>query len=346
MVSIQLLAESYLHRLDPVAIPLSGALSIRWYGLAYLAGFIIAWVMIKWLVRTGRSLIPEEAISDLMVFIIAGVLIGGRLGYAIFYDPALLIEFSSQPPWWEFLNLPRGGMASHGGIIGVIAALLIFAHRHRLPSLHLVDVAAFVVPPGLFLGRLANFINGELWGKALSAQMQKNPPWWSIKYPEEVHDDTIDVSMLSTHIGGNETLRETTVASLQDGDPIVIEAIVPQLTAWWPSQLIQAICEGPLLLLVLIAIWWKPRKPGVLAGWFLITYGVLRIATEIVRQPDDGVVLILGLQRGQILSVVMVLIGIIIVLWCSRRVVAKIGGINELPDTTIPPPTPPTHASN
>ena len=346
MMTTGLLAESYLHQLDPVIFSLSGSFAIRWYGLAYLTGFLIAWMMIKWLVNTGRSIIPAAAVGDLMIFIIAGVLIGGRLGYVLFYDPSLFIEFSSSPPWWELLNLPRGGMASHGGMVGVTISLLLFAHRHRLPGLHLLDVAAFIVPPGLMLGRFANFINGELWGKSIPNAMQINPPWWSVKYPEEVMMEHIDVSSLSTHIGGDQTLRQQVVEAIRGGDKIAIETIVPQLTAWWPSQLIQAIAEGPILLAILILVWWRPRKPGIVSGCFLLSYGTLRVFTELFRQADEGVSLVFGLQRGQLLSIGMVLIGAILIIWCRQRAANTIGGFNKRQVLATQPPTPPEHASN
>ena len=116
-----LLAEAYLHRLDPFAVEFPASWQnlpfvpegIRWYGLAYLAGFIIAWLFIRWLARTGRSPIPERAVGDLMIYLVIGVLVGGRLGYCLFYDPHLLIEFEKTFPFWGLLGIHRGGMASH-----------------------------------------------------------------------------------------------------------------------------------------------------------------------------------------------------------------------------------------
>ncbi len=332
-MSLYLLAESYLHRLDPVALPISPSWGIRWYGLAYLAGFIIAWVSIRWMARTGRSIIPAAAVGDLLVYCVVGVLVGGRLGYALFYNPDLFLSFSPSPPWWELLAIHRGGMASHGGIAGVIIAMVIFAHRHRLPAWHLIDLAALCAPPGLFLGRLANFVNGELWGKPLAASMQTDPPWWSVKYPEEVFVGEVDLTEIEGAVGGTATLAKTVVERLHAGDASVMDVVVPQLTAWWPSQLIQAIADGPILLAVLVCVWWKPRRPGVVSAWFLLAYGTLRILTEVVRQPDDGVVLILGLQRGQLLSVGMVLVGAYVLWWVTRRSISSIGGLRGHPGT-------------
>jgi len=332
--SLLIVAESYLHRLDSVAIPLSSDWGIRWYGLAYAAGFLIGWLLIRWMAQTGRSIVPKPAVGDLMVYSVVGVLVGGRLGYAAFYRPELFINFTASPPWWELLAIHRGGMASHGGILGVLIAMVIFAWKHRLPSLHLIDLMAIAAPPGLFLGRLTNFVNGELWGKRLSDAMQQDPPWWSVKYPEEVLLGTIDLSSVASSVGGDVTLQTQVVVSLRAGDPIVTEAIIGNLTAWWPSQLIQAMTDGPILFLLLVVVWWNPRRPGVVGGWFLIGYGLLRVVTEVVRQPDDGVAVLMGLQRGQLLSVCMIILGTTAVMICAKRPVHAIGGLARGSDIT------------
>jgi phosphatidylglycerol:prolipoprotein diacylglycerol transferase len=333
-VNLIIVAESYLHRLNPVAIPLSDNWGIRWYGLAYLAGFLVAYLLIRWLARTGRSPLSQNSAGDLLVYAVVGVMVGGRLGYAIFYRPELFVMFSQNPPWWELLAIHRGGMASHGGIVGVLIAMVIFAKRHRVPTLHLIDLMAISAPPGLCFGRLANFVNGELWGKRLSDAAQADPPWWSVKYPDEVYLGTVDFSSVATELGGQETLAATVADALRARQEAVMEAIVPQLTAYWPSQLVQAICEGPVLFLLLLLVWHKPQPPGVLAGWFLVVYGVLRIFTEVVRQPDEGVSLIMGLQRGQILSVFMILLGVVIVVMCRKGPLLNI--------TSSPPRATPT----
>ena len=322
------LAESTLHDFDSVAISLSPDLQIRWYGLAYLGGFLLGWLGLRWMARTQRSLVPERSVGDLIMYTVVGIIIGGRLGYAMFYQPELLWTFSSSFPWWELLAIHRGGMASHGGMIGLIIAMALFARRQRLPLLHVLDVVSLVATPGLFLGRMANLINGELWGKALARGMQEDPPWWSIKYPEEVLEGNIDLTTVSPHLVGDGTLPEMTVAALRRGDSEVAEIIVPQLTAFWPSQFIQAITEGPMLFALLVAVWWRPRRPGLVAGVFLIGYGLMRISTEFVRQPDAGVELIFGLQRGQLLSVGMLIGGIVLCAVSNRSTVCRVGGLS------------------
>ena len=322
-----LLAESYLHSIDPYLIEFSNGFGIRWYGLAYVAGFLLAWAMAYQLARRGRSVIPADRVSDMMIWIIIGVLVGGRLGYVLFYDPSLLFEFDSSFPWWKALAVNEGGMASHGGMIGVILGLMFFAHRNRLPSLHLLDVGAVISTPGLFLGRIANFINGELWGEPWSGEGEA--PAWTVKYPMEVlaNPEAFQLEELRSSLGGDSSFLERVVVESQSGNEQVLAVVEPQLTAYYPSQLIQALADGPILLLLLVVAWWRPRKPGVIAGCFLVFYGCLRIVTEFFRQPDEGVALILGLSRGQQLSLVQVLLGLLLIAWCASRKTRPICGL-------------------
>jgi len=150
----------WVHDLDPFLIRFGGEIGIRYYGLAYLLGFAIAAWLLHRYARAGRSRLPSAQIADFMMGIVLGVLLGGRLGYFLFYqfdtlrhDPLILVRV------WE------GGMASHGGFLGVVVALAWFARSHRLPFLHLGDLIASTAAAGLLFGRIANFINGELWGR-------------------------------------------------------------------------------------------------------------------------------------------------------------------------------------
>jgi phosphatidylglycerol:prolipoprotein diacylglycerol transferase len=232
-------------------------------------------------------------------------------------------------------------MASHGGIIGVFTAMIIWGKKNKIPAAHLFDIAALFTTPGLFYGRIANFINGELWGRALPGSLQTNSPWWSVKYPTEITQSWLvtpelfqeqlqGVESLRTEVVGGELFYNTIVTEAYAGNQQVIETITPLLTAWYPSQLFQALAEGPILFCVLFVIWWKPRKPGIIAGWFVVCYGILRIATEAFRQPDDGVALLFGLSRGQVLSAVMILFGVVLVLVSTRSKATKIGGFGSI----------------
>lgn len=343
-----ILAEAYLHNLDPFAIEFPASWTalklvpegIRWYGLSYIAGFVLAWLLFSWMVKTKRSTLPSrDAVTDLMFYIIIGVLVGGRLGYVFFYKPSLIWD----PPLVGLIQVWDGGMASHGGMIGVALACIIFAKRRGISALHLCDLAVFAAPFGLSLGRLANFVNGELPGKVLPASMQSypssspliDPPWWGIKYPDEIFswinlpdERLIQVDQMRSIVTDDKHFYQNVVVALKEGNTQVISAIDPLLTTYYPSQLIQALTDGPILILALMLVWLRPRKPGVVGGWFLMVYGLLRIFSEIFREPDAGVALLFNVvSRGQLLSILMIIFGAIAVKLCQRRNVQRLGGL-------------------
>lgn len=333
---VLILAESYIHTLDPDAVRITDSFTIKWYGLSYLAGFLVAWWLIRWLAGSGRILLSRTDATDFITYCVGGVLVGGRLGYCLFYDPSLLIDFSANFPFWGLFAIHQGGMASHGGMIGVIFAMLLFSRSRNLPFLHLIDVTAFIAPPGLFFGRIANFINGELWGVALPDSMQASPPWWSVKYPQEIQSAPVEAIMSlnttvlqSTATTGMDPVR-TIVEEAYRGNNELINQMAPYLVARWPSQLFQAASDGPALFIALVLVWLVPRKPGVIAGCFLFFYGVLRILTEVFREPDEGVALFLSLSRGQILSVALVVAGILLVALARMRSADPIGGLRTV----------------
>ncbi len=354
-----LLAEAYLHTLDPFAVPFPASWpypGLRWYGLAYLAGFGVAWLIVWWMAKTHRTAIPIRAVADLMIYILLGVLVGGRLGYCIFYDPEQFTRTMPTLPYWGLLAINQGGMASHGGMLGVVVALCIFGARNHISKLHLLDVATFVAPPGLFFGRIANFVNFELWGRALPDAQQQSPPWWSIKYSQEILTWPVEklaglgeavkavgfttgqwrdaLDRMDIDADANSLVQRAVnrlVEAVQSGNEAVIEAMRPELTAYYPSQLVQAFTDGPILMLLLVLVWLKPRKPGVVGAWFMGGYGLMRIASEGIRQPDDGVPLLptpMGdLSRGQVLSLLMVAVWLVGGFIIIRRDVEPIGGL-------------------
>ena len=150
---------------DPVAIHI-GPLAIRWYALAYVAGLLLAVAYAKWILRQDRFFAPgrppmtPQALDDYMLWAMLGVVLGGRIGYVLFYAPAY---FLTHP--LDIIKVWQGGMSFHGGFLGVLVATWAFAHRRGIPFWRLMDIAAAATPIGLFLGRIANFINGELWGR-------------------------------------------------------------------------------------------------------------------------------------------------------------------------------------
>ena len=156
--------------IDPVLVQL-GPFAIRWYALAYITGIVLGWLLIRRLVRRPGWTVQPEAIDDLVLYVTLGVILGGRIGYVLFYQSGWYL---SHP--LEILQVWRGGMSFHGGLVGVILAIVLFARQHRLPLLEIADLAAAVAPLGLLLGRVANFINGELWGRPTDVP-------WAVVFP-------------------------------------------------------------------------------------------------------------------------------------------------------------------
>jgi phosphatidylglycerol:prolipoprotein diacylglycerol transferase len=277
-----------LHQIDPIALQV-GPLSIHWYGIMYLLGFGIAWWLGLRRVRAGRLPgVTEQAYGDLLFYGMLGVVLGGRIGYALFYtggelldDPLMLLRI------WE------GGMSFHGGLLGVLVACLWWVRRHGLHFFDVVDFIAPLVPPGLGFGRLGNYIGGELWGKVTGAG-------WGVVFPR---------SELGPYTGlPLDRLRELHATGALDA------------FARHPSQLYQAALEGVVMFAVL---WWYSRTPRpryAVSGMFALLYGLFRFLVEFVRVPDAqlGYLAFGWLTMGQVLSLPLIVLGLALLAW-SRR---------------------------
>ena len=271
-------------------------LALRWYALAYIAGLLIALVMVRralarpalWPGAQPPMTAPQA--EALLTWVILGVVIGGRLGFVLFYQPGYYLANPLDIP-----KIWQGGMAFHGGLAGVAIAGAIFVHRHGLPPLSVADAMAMATPPGLFLGRVANFINAELWGRPTDvpwgvvfpgARAQECPPGWE--------------GPCARH----------------------------------PSQLYEAGLEGLVLGAVLLWMAYARgalRVPGRICGVFFLGYGLARVFVEFYRQADPqfitpdnpwGHVIRLGeagLTMGQVLSLPMVALGLALLAWSERR---------------------------
>ncbi len=266
-----------------------GPFAVRWYAMAYIAGIILGWRYAVALVRDtrlwGARGAPATAlqIDDMVLWLTLGIICGGRLGYVLFYMLPLASgrDTLAHDPL-EALRLWHGGMSFHGGFLGVVLALVLFARNQRLNLLSLGDIVAASGPIGLAFGRLANFINGELWGRVTTA------PWGMVFCGR--HIDTY-------------------------ADGTCVAGAVPR----HPSQLYEAALEGALLFLILRLathrLGWL-KRPGAVTGVFLICYGAFRIILETVRMPDEGLRdLPFGLTMGMMLSAPMMLVG----LWLALR---------------------------
>lgn len=336
-------ASAWVHDLSPFVLRISGDFGIRWYGLAYVAGFAIAWLLMRWLARRGFVPIAPERTADAILVLGLGAVIGGRVGYILVYQPSLLWTFSPSIPWWNALAIMGGGMSSHGGVLGSILACFIVARtmmtgEHRV--LRLTDVIAMCAPLGLALGRLANFINGELLGKIVAGPGQP-APWWSIRYPQEVTERPAEVAEIHkdaiTRIIFEEgvTSYGALLDRLRHGGGDLASRLAPHLNARHPTQLYQALAEGIAVFVVVWLVARTPRRPGIVGSWFLITYGVGRVLTEFWRLPDSHLTVarIAGLSRGQWLSAAMVLAGIIAIVVISRSGMPRVGGWRRRSDS-------------
>jgi len=281
---------------DIFSITLFGmTFALRWYALAYIVGILLGWRLSLRAVRTPRlwhndqPVMRGQQVEDLLFWVILGVILGGRLGYVLFYGGA---QYLYQPQ--RILALWEGGMSFHGGAIGVIVAFLYFTTRYKLPKISTGDMVALGLAPGLFLGRIANFINAELWGRPTDLP-------WGVAFP---------------------------------GQAAQFCPQVADICARHPSQLYEALLEGLVLGGLLIWLVWKRgalKRPGQIGGTFLAGYGIARFVVEFVRQPDaqfvsEGNPLGLALQvggygvtMGQALSLPMIAIGLYYIQRAKRR---------------------------
>jgi phosphatidylglycerol:prolipoprotein diacylglycerol transferase len=288
-VHLPILAELAFPGWDPVALHL-GPLAIRWYGLGYLAGFLLAGLALDKLGRDGFIALSKASVSDLIGWLVLGVLVGGRLGYAVFYDQRLLIHPLELARIWE------GGLSFHGGLAGVVVASGLFARRRGLPWRRLADALALAVPAGIALVRCANFVNAELYGRVAPAWLP-----WAVRFPT----DPV-ARILSPELARAGSLRwHDGYAALRASGRWA--EIAPQLPLRHPAQLYEALLEG-LLLGALLWLLYARRgrvtaRPGALAATFLAGYAAARFLVEFTRQPDPQLGLVVGpLSMGQVLS--------------------------------------------
>jgi len=298
-----LMLADYLHSLDPILIKFSETIAIRWYGLAYIAGFLLGFLLLRWLARRGLTEVPEKKLSDFITYAaVFGVLLGGRLGYMFLYDFDRLLENPL-----NLLSIHKGGMASHGGFLGIALFTLYYAKRHKLSWLGIGDDFVVAAPIGLFFGRMANFINGELFGRPGDVP-------WSVRFPTAIHDSRFvpaadfDGRIPWALLEGSSRDIVQRAAS----NPELAMFLEKGLNSRHPSQLYEAALEGLLLFAILLGLRLRfPTLPkGVLTGWFFVLYALFRIYCETFRLPDDGESDILGLSKGQFYSTFMIVAGI------------------------------------
>ena len=298
----------YVHDLNPLIFRLWDNVGPRWYGLAYVLAFICGYLLFRLLAKRGYADLGLNKVADFITgAALFGVIVGGRLGYALFYKPEMLRAPISILRVWE------GGMSSHGGMLGIFFFALFYARRHQLSWRNLGDNLVVAAPLGLFFGRCANFINGELYGRATNVS-------WAMQFPKELTENFTEANRAidaCVKIDPSLNSSDAIVAAVRD-HPQVKEILRGILTPRHPSQLYEAFFEGIVLFLILWLVRTRMRQPnGILIGLFFVCYAIFRIVIENFREPDAS--LIGGFTRGQFFSFFLIAIGLAFIVMAKLR---------------------------
>ena len=293
----------YLHNLSPFLIEFRNGIGLRWYGIAYVAAFLLGYWLYRWLAERGYTDLPAEKVGDFITWAaVFGVMLGGRLGYILFYDFRTMLEHPAQ-----MLRVWEGGMSSHGGILGLVLFTFYWSRRHKVSWTSIGDSLVVVAPIGLFLVRIANFINGELYGRAASVA-------WAVQFPTELADR----NDLAAQAGADGFASAADIIAQARTDPALAEHLRTILTPRHPSQIYEALLEGVVLFTALWLLRTRARVPrGMLTGAFFILYAVLRIVGEMFREPDPSWH-VGPISAGQFLSLFMFAIGAAFIAWGMR----------------------------
>ena len=298
----------YLHDLNPVIFRIYDNVGPRWYGLAYVLAFVSGYLVFLWLAKRGYADLPPQTVGDFITgCALFGVIVGGRLGYVFFYKSEMLREPLSILRVWE------GGMSSHGGMFGLLAFTFYYAHRHKISWTNLGDNLVVTAPIGLFFGRCANFINGELYGRIT------NLPW-AVQFPKELLDHPQEAERAVAACARIDPALTTpdAIVNAVHNNPEVTTELRSILSSRHPSQLYEAFFEGIVLFGILWFVRTRTRQPnGVLTGLFFICYAIFRIIIENFREPDAE--LIGPFTRGQFFSLFLIAIGVAFIVVAKKR---------------------------
>ena len=336
---------TYYHQLSPFIIQFTETIGLRWYSMAYILAIVFVYVLGLYLIRKKRVDLPLDQLGDMVVYGALGAIIGGRLGFCLFYSPDLFLSFDfSGPQWWKnfpfwgALKIHQGGMSSHGGILGFLISMLLYAYRKRVSFFYLMDLGALAGAFGIFLGRIANFINGELYGRVVEGQT-----WLAVRFPAEIllwssdpktykeqlsslKDIAASVDSAILEVSSAELWLEWVHKASLGLDSVynryisyicqliyqssysapVNSLLEPLLSLRYPSQLYQSFFGGFLPFVIMVLCSLKLKKPGMMSLVFIFSYLSFRIFTEFYRQPDMDIGFqFLNLTRGQWLSILL-----------------------------------------
>ena len=309
----------YLHNLSPYVVKFSEKFQIHWYGLAYVLGFYCAYLIMHRLAKKGYGALRADEVADFITFAaLFGVVVGGRVGYMLLYK---IGDFFSNP--LTLFRIWDGGMSSHGGIAGLALFSLWYSWKHKISWTGIGDNLVVGAPLGILFGRLANFINGELYGRATDVS-------WAVKFPTELKDQHVLPSQVGIMVEGNQFPQHShEIVELAKSTPDGLANLTEALTPRHPSQLYEGALEGIFLFTVLYLVRTRVKNlpNGVLTGLFFIIYAVVRISVENFREPDAE--LIMDITRGQFYSIFMICIGLAFLVFGimrGKRPEAKQGG--------------------
>ncbi len=292
----------YLHDLSPYVIRFGERFAIHKYGLAYVLGFYCCYLVMVHLAKKGFGALKPGQVADFITFgALFGVVLGGRLGFMLFYN---IEGFLSNP--LTLFKIWDGGMSSHGGIAGLALYSLWYAWQHKVSWTGIGDNLVVGSPLGILFGRLANFFNGELYGRPAEVA-------WAMKFPTELRERGMVPSQIGIFVENNEFPRYSNeIVALAKSTPEGLANLEAVLPPRHPSQLYEGALEGLMLFIILYLVRTQVKgvRNGVLTGLFFLIYAVVRIAVENFREPDNGDPLMMGITRGQFYSLFMIVIGL------------------------------------
>ncbi len=288
----------YVVDFDPIAFSI-GPVAVHWYGIMYAIAFALFWFLGERRRRAGRLPVGPTAFSDLAFYGMLGVILGGRIGYVLFYGDG---QWLTDP--WSIVRVWEGGMSFHGGLVGVLLACWYWSRRNGLHFFDTMDFVAPLVPIGLGVGRFGNFLGGELWGRHTDVA-------WGMIFPRAIGDGMQPIEQVQAMAAAGQLAAEVR----------------------HPSQLYQMLLEGVVLFGVLYLVSMKPRRRYLVSGLFALLYGSFRFAVEFVREPDAqlGYLAWGWLTMGQVLSLPLIALGLYWLVLSRRAPILEPRIVNDPP---------------